>query len=321
MEKKVSIKTRVLEFMAKYSIYCILALMMIVCAFLNDKFLTMTNLTNILRQICVYALLAFGESILLISGNIDLAAGSTVAFVSCASVLSYNQTGSLLIAIIVGIVLGALVNLVSGLFTVYFRIPGFIATLGMQSAVRGLALLITGGINITEIDKGFKVLGQGEIGGLPISILVMFACAFLLWVLLERTKLGRSFYAIGGNKEAARASGININRSVLLSFVLSGCFIGLASVVYASRINAGMPTSAVGYESTGLTSAIIGGVGFSGGTGSAWGIIIGALVLGIINNILNLLGIASYTQNIIYGLLIIIAVGLDTLTRSQRVSR
>jgi len=321
MEKRILTKDRVIEFMAKYSIYFIMLLMIIICSFLNPKFLTQTNMTNILRQICVYALLAFGESILLISGNIDLAAGSTVAFVSCAAVYVYLWSGSLLLSIIAAILLGALVNFVSGLFTVYFRIPGFIATLGMQSAVRGLALLITKGTNITDIDKGFKVLGQGEIFGLPISILVMFFCAFLLWALLERTRLGRNFYAIGGNKEAARASGININRSVLLSFVLSGCFIGLAAVVYASRINAGMPASAVGYESTGLTSAIIGGVGFAGGTGSAWGIIIGALVLGIINNILNLLGIPSYIQNVVYGLLIVAAVGLDTLTRTRRVSR
>ncbi len=321
MGEQISAKDRAIEFAAKYSIYLIMVLMMIVCAFLNDKFLTVTNLSNILRQICVFALLAFGESILLISGNIDLAAGSTVAFVSCVSVFVYIGTGSMLLSIIVAIVAGAVVNFASGLFTVYFKIPGFIATLGMQSAVRGLAYLITGGTSITKIDPGFKVLGQGQVFGIPNSIIVMFICAFILWVLLERTKLGRSFYAIGGNKEAARASGININKTILLSFLLSGCFIGLASVVYASRINAGMPASAVGYEGTGLTSAIIGGVGFAGGTGSAWGIIIGALVLGIINNILNLLGIPSYIQNIVYGLLIVVAVGLDTLTRSRRVSR
>lgn len=311
---------KALNFVTKYSIYFITLIFMIICAFINDRFLTWDNVINILRQVSVYALLAFAESVCIISGNLDLAAASTLIFSGCVSIYTYVATGSLLLAVLVAILIGIAINLVSGIIVAYFNIPPFVATLGMQMSVRGAAYLVTGGMTVTETGENFKIIGQGYVGPIPNPVCIMLICAVIFWILLDRTRLGRNFYAVGGNMEAARASGINIRKYTILAYMVAGAFIGLAGIVYSSRINAGTPAGAVGYEGQGIAASVIGGIGFAGGTGNAWGAVIGAVVIGIINNILNLMGVNSYVQQIINGLVIIIAVGLDTFTRSKRTS-
>ena len=299
------------NFVAKYSIYVITLLFMIICSFLTDKFLTASNLVNILRQVTVYAVLAFGQAILLISGNLDLCAGSTCCLTGILALKAYLATGSMVVAILVGMVMGLVINL-----------PAFVATLGMQMAVRGLCYIVTGGSMISQTGPNWKTLGQGFVFDvIPISVIVMLIAAVILWVLLDQTVVGRKFYALGGSREAARACGINLKKYVILAYALSGLFIGLAGVLYTSRANCGVATGAQGYEGQAISATVIGGIGFAGGTGSAWGAIVGAVVLGIISNILNLLGVDSYVQQIINGAIIVLAVGLDTFTRSLRVSQ
>lgn len=175
---------------------------------------------------------------------------------------------------------------------------------------------------ISQTGENWKVLGQGFVFvSIPISVIVMLVAALLLWILLDMTVVGRRFYALGGNREAARACGINLKKYVILAYALSGLFIGLGGILYTSRANCGIASGAQGYEGQAISATVIGGIGFAGGTGSAWGAIVGAVVLGIISNILNLLGVDSYVQQIINGFIIVLAVGLDSFTRSLRVAR
>lgn len=308
------------NFITRYSIYFITLIFMVICTCMNDRFLTVDNIINILRQISVYALLAFAESVCIISGNLDLAAASTLVFSGCMSIFVYTATESLLLAVVMAILVGVVINTVSGIIVAYFNIPPFVATLGMQMSVRGAVYMLTGGMTITETGENFKMIGQGYMGPIPNPVLIMLLCAVIFWVLLDRTRLGRNFYAVGGNREAARASGISLRRYTIYAYMVAGAFTGLAGIVYCSRINAGTPAGAQGYEGLGIAAAVIGGIGFAGGTGNAWGAVIGAVVIGIINNILNLMGVNSYMQQVINGLVIILAVGLDTFTRSKRTS-
>ncbi|EEQ60693.1 putative ribose transport system permease protein RbsC [Clostridiales bacterium 1_7_47FAA] len=309
-----------INFVTRYSIYFITLIFMVICTCMNDRFLTVENIINILRQISVYALLAFAESVCIISGNLDLAAASTLVFSGCMSIFVYTATESLLLAVLVAVLVGVIINTVSGIIVAYFNIPPFVATLGMQMSVRGAVYMLTGGMTITETGENFKVIGQGYVGPVPNPVLIMLLCAVVFWVLLDRTRLGRNFYAVGGNREAARASGISLRKYTIYAYMVAGAFTGLAGIVYCSRINAGTPAGAQGYEGLGIAAAVIGGIGFAGGTGNAWGAVIGAVVIGIINNILNLMGVNSYMQQVINGLVIILAVGLDTFTRSKHTS-
>ena len=309
-----------INFVTRYSIYFITLIFMVICTCMNDRFLTVENIINILRQISVYALLAFAESVCIISGNLDLAAASTLVFSGCMSIFVYTATESLLLAVLVAVLVGVIINTVSGIIVAYFNIPPFVATLGMQMSVRGAVYMLTGGMTITETGENFKVIGQGYVGPVPNPVLIMLLCAVVFWVLLDRTRLGRNFYAVGGNRAAARASGISLRKYTIYAYMVAGAFTGLAGIVYCSRINAGTPAGAQGYEGLGIAAAVIGGIGFAGGTGNAWGAASGSVVIGIINNILNLMGVNSYMQQVINGLVIILAVGLDTFTRSKRTS-
>ena len=237
-----------INFVTRYSIYFITLIFMVICTCMNDRFLTVENIINILRQISVYALLAFAESVCIISGNLDLAAASTLVFSGCMSIFVYTATESLLLAVLVAVLVGVIINTVSGIIVAYFNIPPFVATLGMQMSVRGAVYMLTGGMTITETGENFKVIGQGYVGPVPNPVLIMLLCAVVFWVLLDRTRLGRNFYAVGGNREAARASGISLRKYTIYAYMVAGAFTGLAGIVYCSRINAGTPAGAQGYE-------------------------------------------------------------------------
>jgi len=316
-------KIHPVEFIAKYSIYFITLILVIVCSLLTDRFFTAPNMLNILRQISIYAMIAFAESVLLISGNLDLSAGSIVALTGCTSVQVYLATGNnLFIALLFAILIGVTASLVNGIITVSCKLPSFIVTMATQKAYRGMVYLITGGMVISlPPGSNFRTLGQGYVGPIPRPIIIMLLLGVILYVIMDWTRLGRNFYALGGNREAARASGINLSKYTLFAFVLAGVFAGFAGIVFASRTNSGIPTGAVGFEGEGIAAAVIGGVGFAGGSGSAWGAIIGAFVVGVFSNILNLLGVNPFIQEIITGAIIVTAVAMDTWTRSRRVSR
>jgi inositol transport system permease protein len=254
---------------------------------------------------------------LIIAGLIDLSSGAVLAFSGVLSVFVYKATGNMPLAFAVGIMLGVAFNAVSGLLVSVYKTPPFIATLAVTTIARGSVLLFTAGQNIYQIG-GYIVFGQGHMGIFPIPVIFMALMLALSWYILNNTRFGRSLYAVGGNAEAANASGINVPRTQFLCYVVNGFLVGLAGIIFMSRVNGGLPNAASGYEFEALTAAIIGGTSFSGGIGTAMGTLAGAFIVGIINNIMNLLEVNSYVQQIIKGSIIALAVIMDIYVKNKR---
>lgn len=301
----------------KYSIYLILVALFIVCSLANPNFLSVNNLTNISRQLSVTTILALGATMLIISGMLDLSSGSVLALAGVFAVSAYKATGSLLIAITVGILTGIICNVINAIMISTFKAPPFIATLAMLTVARGVALLFTKGQNILQLGN-FVELGQGSIGIIPIPIIFLIVIAIFTWYLLNHTRFGRSLYAVGGNEEASIASGINVHKVKYTAFIINGLFVGIAGVLFMSRVNAGLPNGAINYEFTALTAAIIGGTSFSGGVGTVGGTLAGAFIVGFLDNIMNLTNVDSYMQQIVRGTIIALAVIYDIRTRNRR---
>ncbi len=305
------------NFAVKNSIYFILGVIFIISSLLNENFLTVLNLKNVLRQISVTTILAFGETLLIIGGMIDLSVGAVFAFAGVIAIKAFLVTGSLLFAMLVGILFGILCNLLSGFLVSYFKTPPFIATLALMTITRGLVLLITKGQNIYQIGR-FTQFGQGSIGIIPTPVVFMFLMLIVTWYILNHTRLGRAIYAIGGNEEAALASGIQVSKVKFIVYIINGAFVGLAGVLFMSRVNAGLPNAGIGFELEALTVAIIGGTSFTGGIGTAAGTLAGGFIMGLLNNIMNLVGVNSYVQQIIKGAIIALAVIFDMAAKNRR---
>lgn len=300
-----------------YSIYFVLAALIVLSSIINPNFFSGENISNVTRQISVTTILAFGETILIICGLLDLSSGSVLALSGLLSVASYKATGSMPLAFAVAIGVAMLCNLVSAAMVARFAAPSFIATLAMQEMARGSALLFSRGQNIYQIGDYTKV-GQGSVGFMPIPLLFLIGLFALTWYILKNTRFGRALYAIGGNQEAAKASGINVNSVKVGAFMVNGLLVGIAGVLFMSRVNAGLPNGAINYEFQGLTSSIIGGTSFSGGIGTAGGTVVGAFIVGFLNNIMNLANVNSYTQQIARGAIIALAVIYDIWTKNRR---
>lgn len=314
---KFDIKKLYSDIMSKYSIYFVLFIMIIVCSFLNSNFLTFSNLSNISSQLAVTTILACGATMLIISGMIDLSCGSVLALAGVLSVASYKSTNNMILAIFVAIVIGIICNLINGIMITKFKVPPFIATLAMLTMARGAALKYTAGQNIYQIGN-YTILGQGTLpGGIPIAVLFLILFVVITWYILTHKKLGRALYAIGGNEEAAIASGINVDKSKIYVFIINGIFVGFAGVLFMSRNNVGLPNGAVSYELKALTAAVIGGTSFSGGLGTAQGTVAGAFIVGFLDNIMTLIGVDSYIQQIIRGAIIAIAVIYDLYSKNK----
>jgi inositol transport system permease protein len=302
---------------SQYSIYLILVMMVVVSSLLSPAFLSVTNFANISRQISITTILAFGETLLIIGGMLDLSCGSVMALSGLMAVLVYKHTGSGGLAMAGGIATGVFCNYINGIVVTVFRTPPFIATLAMLTSARGAALLLTHGQPVYQLGD-FVVWGQGAVLGIPTPDLFIIGVTVVTWYILNQSRLGRYIYAIGGNQEAAKASGIGIDRIKLQAYLVNGAFVGLAGGLYMSRVNAGLPDAGVGFELDALTSSIIGGVSFSGGIGTAVGTLAGAFIVGFLGNIMNLLGIQSYVQQVIKGGIIVMAVAYDTYSKSRR---
>ena len=304
----------------KYSIYFVLIIMFVACSFLSPYFLKSTNLINIMRQSCVGLLIAYGEMILIISGFLDLSVASVLALSGVLAVSTYKSTGSLVAAIAVALAVGIVCNLFNAFFVANVNVPAFIATLGMQQVARGIALYYCGGSNILQLGN-FTVIGQGMVGPIPLPVVILVFITIIIWYLINQTCWGRSLYAIGGNRNAAEASGIDVKRSIYIGYIINGMLAGLAGIIFMARNNAGLPNGAVGYEMTGLTAAIVGGTSFTGGIGTVMGTVAGAFIIAFLENIMNLVGIDSYIQQIIEGLIVVLAVGADIFSKSRKMTK
>ncbi|EPR23180.1 ribose ABC transporter permease [Agrobacterium sp. TS43] len=301
----------------KYGTVLIFVGICILASMLSPTFLTEANLTNVLRQVVVVSLLACGITFVIILGHIDVSLGSVLALCGVIAASVMSMTGSIVLAVAAGLVVGVITGTINGFVITFFRIPSFIMTLAMTTVARGTVLLYTGGSPVTGLGD-FKVIGQGTLGPVPISVLILAVVVVLSWLLLNKTKFGRYVYAVGGNQRAALASGINPDSIVIKAFIFNGVLCAVAGIVLMSRINSGQPAGGVGYEFDAITAVVVGGTSLMGGTGTITGTIIGSMIIGVINNILNLMNVSSYWQQIIKGLIIAIAVILDVWTKSAR---
>jgi len=301
----------------KYSIFLILAIVFVGCSLISPNFLTTQNISNVSKQIAISTIVAFGQTLLIIAGMLDLAVGSTLALSGLSAVFFYKATELLLPSLFVGVFVGLFVSLITGLTVTKYKIPPFIATLGMLTAVRGVALLSTNGQNIYQIGN-FTIWGQSSVIGIPTPVWFMVGAWVLTWYMLNHTKFGRSLYAIGGNEEAARACGIKIAAIKIKAYLVCGAFTGLAGVLFMARVNTGLPNSGIGFELDTLSIAVIGGTSITGGVGSATGTLAGAFIIGFISNIMNLMAVPSYIQQIVKGVIIVVAVGYDIASKMSR---
>ena len=304
----------------RYGTILIFVGILILASLVSPIFLTEANLINVLRQVVVVSLIACGVTFVIILGQIDVSLGSVMALTGTIAASVMAMTGSIILAVITGLLLGALTGVVNGLVITTFRIPSFIMTLAMTTVARGVALLYTGGAPVTGLGN-FRIIGQGSVGPVPISVIILAIVVAISWVLLNKTKFGRYVYAVGGNERAALASGLKPSSIIIKAFVFNGLLVGVAGIVLMSRINSGQPAGGVGYEFDAITAVVVGGTSLMGGTGTITGTIIGSFIIGVINNTLNLLNVSSYWQQIIKGMIIAVAVILDVWTKSSRKGR
>ena len=310
-------KTNASHYLQKFSIYIVLVVLFIACSLISPYFLQSSNLINVARQLCVGILIAYGEMLLIISGFLDLSVGSVLALAGVLSVSAYKSTHSFIVAILVALVVAVGCNLINALFVANFNVPAFIATLGMQQAARGLALYYTGGQNILQLGDFVKI-GQGTVGMIPVPVIIVICITIVIWYVVNNTRYGRGLYAIGGSRSAAEVRGINSKESIYKSYLINGLLVGVAGMIFMARNNAGLPNGAVGYEMTGLTAAIVGGTSFTGGIGTVSGTIAGAFIIGFLENVMNLMGINPYIQQVIEGFIIVLAVAFDVVSKSRK---
>lgn len=311
-KEAVSAKSR-LAWLTQYGIIIAFLLLCIALTFLNKYFLTPENITNILLQTSINGILAMGMTLVILTGGIDLSVGSVLAFSSivAATFVTGDNPQSPLVALIVGIVTGALLGLINGCIIAYLKIPPFVATLGMLSVARGLTYAYTGGMPVPNLSESFLNLGEGSFLGVPMPVLIFLLIFGILWVVLNHTTYGRSVYAVGGNVKSARTAGIATRPVTASVYVIAGLLAGLGGLILTARTSSALPQAGVSYELDAIAAVVIGGTSLSGGVGSIAGTLLGALIIGTINNGLDLLGVSSAYQQIVKGCIIVVAVLLD----------
>ncbi|MEN3032760.1 ABC transporter permease [Chromobacterium amazonense] len=280
---------------------------------MSPDFLTVNNLLNVMRQVSINALIAFGMTLVILLGGIDLSVGSILALSSVLTATLLRAGVDPLLATLLGILAGAAMGLFNGLVISKGKVAPFIATLASMTILRGLALVFSNGSPITGFDSElFSMLGGGYVAGLvPVPVVWMLILFAGFWFLLKKTVFGRHVYATGGNEEAARLSGVKVDRVKLWVYTSSGAMAAMAGVVLTSRLNSAQPTAGTGYELDAIAAVVLGGTSLSGGRGWIFGTLIGALLIGVLNNGLNLLGVSSFYQQVIKGAVILLAVLLD----------
>ena len=305
-------KAGVENLLNKYGIIIGFITIILFLSFASPIFLKPANLVNILRQMSIIGIASMGMTLIIIMGCIDLSLGSTLALVGVVSaLLARNPAVPVFAAVLAGIVCGGVVGLINGFVVAKGKIPPFIVTLGTMTMIRGLAFILANGMPVGGLPKSFYTIGSKNLMGIPFPIIIFFLIFVLSTFILKKTAVGRYIYAIGGNETAACAAGINVDRIKIKTYVIAGFFTGLAGVVLASRIKSGQPAVASGYELDAIAACIIGGVSFTGGIGTALGTILGSMILGVINNGLDLLNVQTFYQQIVKGAIIIIAVLAD----------
>lgn len=285
----------------------------------SPHFLTAGNLASVVRQTATINIMALGMTLVIVAGGIDLSVGAILAFAGTAGTMIISGGLPVPLGILGGLLCGLFWGLVNGGLTTGLKIPSFIVTLGTLGIVRGLTLVLTGGLPVAGLPREFGTLAEGTLGGIPVVLLILAACAVFTYVVLHSTKLGRYTYAIGSNQDAAIYAGIPVAKYTVAVYAISGMLTGLAGMIEASRLMTGQPTAGQGYELQVIAAVVIGGGSLSGGEGSVIGTLIGAYIMGLLSNGSVLLGINPYVQQAVIGAIIILAVAVDE-ARKRRFS-
>ena len=325
-------KVDALAIAGRYGALIFLIVLCIVFSLIEPAFLTTRNIFNVIRQVSIYGLLAIGMTFVILTGGIDLSIGSLLALAGLVCAAAEKGSSSLLgagageahgiglpgavgLAVLVGLTGG----LLQGLGVSRLKVPPFIVTLGGMSVFRGLALVFSKGQPISAFRPEYKWWGQGMIGPVPVPVILFISFAILAYVVLKYTKYGRYIYAVGGNSEAARLSGLSVNTLILSVYVIMGFFAGLSGFVLSSRLNSAEQVAGVGYELTVIAGVVIGGTSLTmGGEGGVFGTVVGILLIGVLSNGLTLMNVSPYTQQIIVGLIIVFAVYFDQVVKRRK---
>ena len=297
----------------RVGILMVLVALVLLMAAIAPNFNRVDNLLNIARAISINAILAAGMTVVILTGGIDLSVGSTIAVSGVVAVIAAIAGVPAPLAVLTGMAVGALCGFVNGWLTAYLALAPFIVTLGTMTFLRGLAYTITDGQPIVSSSLNFRDLGNGYVGPIPVPVIIMVVVYAVVWFVLERTRYGRHVYAVGGNAEAAKLAGVRVKRVVTSVYVLAGACAGLAGVIFAARVISAQPTAGTGYELDAIAAVVLGGTSLAGGRGRIVGTLIGSVILGVLSTGLILLNVQFFTQLLIKGAVIILAVAIDSL--------
>ncbi len=293
--------------------------LILISSLISDAFLSPFNIVNVLRQVALYGIVSIGLTFVILTAGIDLSVGSIVAVVSVSTAMLLNAGYPVPVVILAALAIGVAFGLINGLGVTLFRIPPFIMTLGVMVMLRGLALTLSDGrpIDVTSSAADFSWIGRGSFVGLPVAVWIFLAVAALAFFILRYTAFGRNIYAVGSNAEAARLSGINVSAVLLGVYTISGLLAGLTALIFVSRLTVGEPTAGTGLELEAIAISVIGGASLFGGIGGVVGTTVGACILAVLANMMNLIGISPFTQQIVKGAIIIIAVSFEVVRRRR----
>ena len=306
-------KSKNIERVRQLSLLIILLLEIVLFTLLSDRFFRFSNAISILRQVSVTGISAMGLFMIILLGDIELSVGAMYAFIGVVSALIFRAPQSAALATVAALGMGTLIGLVNGVITAKFKIPAFITTLAMMSVCSGFAYIITKGTPIGVTDPSFTLLGSGYIAGvIPLPIIFMLIVLALGWFMMYKARFGRHIYACGGNAQAAKWSGINADRIKIIVFTIAGFLNGFAAIVLAGRLGGGLPSAGDGSELDVIPAVVLGGTSSSGGRGKLWGVVLGVLIIGVLTVGLTMIGVSTYWQKVIKGVIIVVAVIIDT---------
>jgi len=302
------VKNNLMNVVVKYKSLIGLLILCIVISLITPRFLSFGNVKNVLTQVSVNAVIAIGMSFVILTGGIDLSVGSILAVSGAVAASIIKSTGNVFLAIIVALAIGSVIGLINGVLVSKGRIQAFIVTLATMTIFRGITYVYTNGTPISGLGQSFSSIGNKTILGLPVPVVFMAIVFGIAFYILSQTRYGRYVYALGGNEDSARLSGINTDKIKTLVYVISGAAAALSGIIVTSRIGSASPNAGVGFELDAIAAVVVGGTSLSGGEGSVGGTIIGALIIGVLSNGLNLINVSPFYQAIVKGLVILLAV-------------
>ncbi len=309
---------RIKEYIARYGVAFGIFALGVVFSLASPYFLDTANILNILKQSSINTFIAVGIMFVIVAGGIDLSVGSNVGVTSIMLALLLSMKVETAAAVVIALAIATIIGIINGVAVAYTQVPPFIVTLSMLTICRGLALIITEGTPIYVRDDFMTWLGRGAVAGIPTSIVILAFVLVLSWVILNRTKIGRYIYAIGGNIETAKLSGIRVSNYITFTYAFCGFMSGVAAIIMTGRLTSGTPTIGVGYELDAIAAAVLGGTAFTGGIGTVFGTVLGAIFIGVMNNGMTILNISPYFQQVLRGLVIFVSVLISVLSSRKQ---